>query len=283
MPNIFLNSKFLEESKASISINDHGFLYGDGIYETMRTYNGKVWLFNEHLDRLFNSAKILNLKIPWTRKQIEEWIYELIKKNTNRKSQIANRNFRIRLTITRGNNDFDFFTTKNATILITAKPLIEEEQKKGLKLISFQGERTVPQAKHLSQIINIIARQQANRKKVDDAVLVDERNYISECAFSNIFMIKDGMLKTPKLNNILSGTTRKFILSFANKILPTKECKIKLKELYNADEIFLSVTTKGILFVNQIDRHRIGNGKIGEYTLKIKKIFESKTAYMKNK
>lgn len=266
---IFLNGKFLEESKAAISINDHGFLYGDGIYETMRTYNGKVWLIEDHLERLFNSAKILDLKIPWTRKQIEKWIYELIKKNSELSAQ--NSDFRIRLTVTRGNNDFDFFTTKKPTILITAQPLVDEKQKKGLKLISFQGERTVPNAKHLSQIINIIARQEAHKQKADDAVFVDDQGYISECAFSNIFMVKNGILKTPKLENILSGTTRKFILSFANEILPTKECKIKLEELYNADEIFLSVTTRGILWVNNIDNYKIGNEKIGKFTEQIKK------------
>ncbi len=303
---VFLNGKYIAETAAKISINDHGFLYGDGVYETMRTYNDKVWLLEEHLERLFNSAKMLNLEIPWTKKQIKNWIYELIDKNRelrteNREEKIKIQktqlsvprlyqfgqvssppvpiragqfyNFRIRLTITRGNNDFDFFTTKNPTILITTQELIDDEQTKGLKLISFQGERTVPQAKHLSQIINIIARQNAHKQKADDAVFVDESDYISECAFSNIFIVKNGILKTPRLENILSGITRKYILSFANKILPTKECKITLKELYEADEVFLSVTTRAILWVAKIDGYKIGDGKIGKFTQRIKKYY----------
>ncbi|KKP40068.1 MAG: branched-chain amino acid aminotransferase, branched-chain amino acid aminotransferase [Candidatus Peregrinibacteria bacterium GW2011_GWF2_33_10] len=283
---VFLNNKFIKESKAFISINDHGFLYGDGIYETMRTYGHQVWLLEDHLERLFTSAKLINLKIPWTKKQIEKWILKLIKINCDlhyatcvmRFSHIAHRishhEFRIRLTITRGNNEFDFSTTKNPLILITLQPLIEEKQKSGLRIISFQGGRIMPNAKHLSQIINIIARQKAFQKKCDDAVFVDKQGNIGECAFSNIFIIKNKILKTPSLEGILSGVTRKFILSFAPKIIKTQECQISLKELYTADEVFLSVTSKSILWVQSVDDHKISHGKEGKFTKEIKYYFD---------
>jgi len=279
MPFVFLNGKFINEEKAFISIKDHGFLYGDGVYETMRTYGDKIWQFEDHLDRLFGSLKLINLKIPWTKKQILKWTYQLIEKNVSfikGDSEKSGNFFRIRLTITRGLNDFDFMNAKNPTILITAMLFKDEKQKKGLKIISYQGGRIAPHAKHLSQIINIMAKQEASLQKKDDAIFVDENGYIGEGAFSNVFMVKNGILKTPTLENVLSGTTRKFILSFAGKILSVKEGKIKLKDIYLADEIFLSVTSKRIIWVSEIDGHKIGNGKIGIFTKKIQENFNKK-------
>ena len=264
---VFLNGKFVESKKAKISIFDHGFLYGDGIYETLRTKNGKIWQLKEHLKRLQNSAKLLKLTLPFPLNKIGKLIEETIHRNHFPES-------RIRVTVTRGINNFDFTTCQKPTLCIQVHPLKPQPQKiydAGVKIITLQLERVLPEAKTISLLPFIVGQQKIAEKKAYEAVFINPQGYVLEGTVTNIFIVKNNILITTK-NNILEGTTRKLILKIAQKNgLKTKITDFKLPTLYNADEVFITNAPRGIIPVIQVDKKKIGNGKPGTVTNKLLK------------
>ncbi|MCD6109613.1 aminotransferase class IV family protein [bacterium] len=255
-----LNGKLVESKKAVIPITDHGFLYGDGIYETMRTKNGKLWLFNEHIKRLNNSAKEVGIKVPYKKADIFKQIILLMKKN-----KIAEA--RIRLTLSRGSNDFNFGSAKTPTFLVEAKKLTfppKEFYKKGISVVTYNIERPMAQLKSTSMLPSILAYRYAKKKHAYEALLVDCNNRITECSMSNVFFVKKGKLITPK-DDILKGTVRGFII----KKTKVKLTVIKKKDLSKMDEAFITGTVKGILPITKIDGKKVGNGKIGKVTSRL--------------
>jgi len=259
---IILNKKLIQQKKAMISVMDHGFKYADAIYETLRTINGKPWLLPEHLKRLRSSAKTLGIKVPLTNKEFAQQIARLLKKNNHKES-------RIRITLTRGQNSFDFNSCKKPTLLIEATKLPKPPSTaKGIATITYKIERIAPELKSTNMLSSILARREAHKKKAFEALLVDRNNNITEGAFSNIFVVKNGQLITPK-EGILEGTTRNFIIK---KYPKTKQANIPLAKIYSYDEIFITSSTNGVVPVVKVDGRPIKNGKIGQITQNIIKL-----------
>jgi branched-chain amino acid aminotransferase len=237
-----------------VSVNDHGFLYADGVYETMRTFNGRVWLMNEHLKRLRKSAERIGIYVKWTNAQLSSWIKSVVKKNNFTES-------RIRLTVTRGENGYDFLTCKNPTIVIQVKKLDEVPDlliKKGVKVVTQKIDRLLPEVKSISLLAMVLANRFAAEKKAYECIFIDDDDFVKEGSISNIFIVKDEVLFTPK-KGILPGTTRNFILKLAKKrSITALEKNFRVNDLYCADEIFISNAPRGIVPVSEVDDYKIG-------------------------
>ena len=255
-----LNGKFVESKRCVIPVTDHGFLYGDAVYETMRTCSGKVWLFDEHFKRFISSAKVLGLEIPYKKSEIYEQIVGLIKKNRLKEA-------RIRITLSRGSNELDFGPAKNPTFLVEAKKLTfppKELYEKGISAVTFEIERPMAKVKTTSMLPSILAYQYALKKKAHEAFLVDHRGRITEGSMSNVFFVKNGKVLTPK-KYLLEGTVRKLII----KETRAKQTTVKYRDLPKMDEAFISSTTKGIMPVTKINGKKVGDGKVGPITKKV--------------
>lgn len=266
---VVLNGEIMDSKKAMISPFDSGFLYGDGVYDTLRTYDGKLWQAQKHLARLEKSAKRLQLKLPFSKVKIVEMIEKLIKKNRYKEA-------RIRVTITRGINK-GFSGCEKPTLFIHAVPLVSDPQnvyEKGVSAITVHYERMAPEAKTTSLLPMVLAHQEIDKRKVFEAIYVDCLGYVREGTITNVAIIKDGILFTPK-TKILEGTTRSLVIKLAEKIgLKTKIEDFKVDKLYNADEVFLSNAPRKIIPVRKIDETVIGKGKPGIYTKQLMDVFD---------
>lgn len=251
---VFINGRFYSERDANISIFDHGFLYGDGIFETLRTYNGRVFKIDEHLERLFHSAKLVKLQIPLAKKQIKQDITSTIKKNKLKEAYI-------RLTISRGKGGLRYFIDSSPNVVIIAKPFIKYPKnihEKGVSVITYNAERVLPEVKSTSCMPLVLAKSEAEKKGCFDALLVDRSGFITEGTVSNVFFVREDALYTPK-DNILEGITRGIAIKIAKKIAKIKETRIKKREIYSFDECFLTNTSGEIVPVNKIDGKIIKN------------------------
>ncbi len=260
----------MKAQDAKISVFDHGFMYGDGVYDTLRTYGGKVFGIDNHLSRLEKSVKMLGLKIPYGREKIARMIEGLVKKN-------GPGELRIRITVTRGINNYDFGTCAKPTFLIHSAPLKQEPAwvyKKGVDVITVNYERMAPEAKTTSLLPLILANREMYKKKAYEAVFVDCRGFVREGTITNVFMIKDGVLITPK-TGVLSGTVRRLVITLAKKAgMKTKIIDFKKDVLEKADEIFISNAPRKIIPVKIINGKRVGKGGVGEYSKKLMSLFD---------
>ncbi|NQT06372.1 MAG: branched-chain-amino-acid transaminase [Candidatus Omnitrophica bacterium] len=267
---IFVNNRIVDEKKASISIFDRGFLYGDGIFETMRSYNGRVLALDRHLDRLYSSAKVIDLKIKLGRESIKKQIYKLIRINGLKDAYI-------RLAATRGEGrvGLNAVTAKSSSVVIIVKhftPYPAAFYEKGISLytssVRRNAESPLSSIKSLNYLNNILARMDAQKRGADDALLLNTKGFVAESAVSNIFMIKRKGLITPSLNSgILPGVTREIVLSIAKKAgLKAIERKVSPRELKGADEVFLTNTLMEVMPVVKIDKTGIGKRRPGLLT-----------------
>lgn len=268
---VFLNGKFVDAKDAKISVFDHGFLYGDGVYETLRTYNGKIWQMEKHISRLRNSAKLLSIKVPWSSAQIGKWLEILIRKNRYKES-------RIRLTVTRGENKFNFKKCVKPSILIVAekfKPQPEEIYKKGVGVATAKIERFIPAAKSIS-LLPLVKGRSGLSKKIYEVFFVTREGFVTEGTVTNVFIVKKGVLITPK-DKILLGTTREFVLKLAREAgLKVLARNFKTGELRSADEVFITNAPRGIVPVCKVDDKKIGKECPGGITRLLMKNFSDK-------
>lgn len=268
---VCLNGQFVSEKEAKVSVFDHGFLYGDGIYETLRTYKGKVFQLDRHLERLRHSAEVLKIVLPWDKGQIAEWIQKTIEQNGHKES-------RVRVTVTRGLSislgaEFDPSTVSETTICIAAYHLnswTPDEPLSEVKTVTFDGERVYPEVKSLNMLTNVMARFKAKEYDAYDALLVNRDGEVTEGAGTNFFLVKNGKLIAPD-KNILMGTTRKVVLDLAKDIVEVALRNVKKEEVYGAEELFLTNALKGMLLVSHVDGKMIGDG-----SGKVTKIFYEK-------
>lgn len=261
---VCLNGKFLKGHEAKVSVFDHGFLYGDGVYETLRTCNGKVWQIEEHLNRLERSASRIGLCVPVSSDQIAKWIEQLVYKNGFGES-------RIRITLTRGSNGFDFSTVQKPTLLIQAEELKRQPisvYKNGVKVVTVRLERTEPSMKSISLLPMIVARQRMG--DAYEALLVDQKGYVREGTITNVFVVKNEVLWTPR-TNILKGTTRNTLLKLARKAgITVKVQDFTTRKLANADELFLTNAPRGIIPVRRVDGSWYGRpGPVTRHLMKL--------------
>lgn len=281
---IYINGKFYEKESAKISVFDHGLLYGDGVFEGIRSYNRRVFKLKEHIDRLFESAQSIMLKIPLTKEQLIKAVVETI---------IANKldNAYIRLVVTRGEGDLGLDPRKcfkGATVIIIADKVALYPQKlyqEGLSIVTVPTVRNLPEAlnpqiKSLNYLNNILAKIEAANAGCDEAIMLDALGYVAECTGDNIFVAKAGHLYTPpQCMGTLRGITRDSILELARKNkITAHEHVITRHEVYISDECFLTGTAAEVIPVVRVDGRVIGRGKPGKLTLSLMKKFKELTA-----
>lgn len=257
MKKIFINGKIVNEEDAKISIFDRGFLYGDGLFESLRTFNGEPFLLDEHLKRLFKSAAELKIKIPYSKTKIKKIVARLLKLNKFKESYI-------KIIVTRGEVKTHGLSQKNvkgkASVTIIIEKIAERKSNKTWKIITVKSARgKTAKIKSLNYLENIMTKAAAEKAGADEAIFIDQNGYVLEGTISNIFIVKNGVLITPPLSlPILPGTTRQHIIKLARrKKIKVKEKKIKLKDLYGADEVFLTMAGRGITNIKKVNTNSI--------------------------
>lgn len=279
---VYLNGKLVDKEKAAISVFDHGLLYGDGVFEGIRCYDRLIFKLNEHIDRLYRSADAIELKMPMTKPDMIKAVIETLKAN-------ALQDAYIRLVVTRGRGDLGLDPRKCKTptvFIITDKISLypKEFYQKGLEIITSKTKRNLaaaldPRIKSLNYLNNILAKIDAIKAGVEEAIMLTYNDYVAECTGDNIFIVRDGQLMTPPTDvGALEGITRNAVIGLAKKIgMPFQEKMLKLEEVYSADEVFLTGTAAEIIPVTKIDKRRIGSGKPGEITPRLMEEFKALT------
>jgi branched-chain amino acid aminotransferase len=276
---VYINGEFIQTENAKISVFDRGLLYGDGVFEGIRAYNGSVFKLKEHLERLYASAKAIWLNIPLSFEEMEEAVKETVRVNNLRDSYI-------RLIVTRGEYGLgiDPWECKKGTVIIIAdkiKVFPEEFYETGLTAVTVATRRSPtdvldPRIKSLNYMSNILARIEARIAGAAEGIMLNHQGYVTEATVDNIFFIKKGILFTPSVTlGALPGITRATVIDLAQKELGLEvvEGFFTRYDLYNADEVFLTGTAVEIISVIKIDERIIGTGKPGVITQKIRKIF----------
>jgi branched-chain amino acid aminotransferase len=271
---VYIDGQFLPKEEAKVSVFDHGYLYGDGVFEGIRAYNGRVFKLDEHLKRLYDSARSIMLDIPISIQEMEAAVLETLRRNNLRDAYI-------RLVVSRGIGDLGLDPRKceKATVVIITdkiKMYPQETYENGLKLVTVPTRRNIPEAinpmiKSLNYLNNILAKLEAIRSGVEEAIMMNNEGYVAECTGDNIFIISNGVLITPPASvGALKGVTRDTVLELAVKAgIPTREVVFTRHELYVADEAFLTGTAAEIIPVVEIDSRPIGSGKPGKLTTEL--------------
>jgi branched-chain amino acid aminotransferase len=279
---IFLDGKLVSEDEAKISVFDHGLLYGDGVFEGIRLYGGKIFRLEQHLNRLFASAKAIMLQVPMAKKQLVEACCETCRANKLRDGYI-------RLVVTRGVGYLGLnpFKCKNPTVFIIASTIElypEEVYRKGSNLITAATQRTnsaavSPSIKSLNYLNNILAKIEAVNAGTVEAIMLNSSGHVAECTGDNIFIVRNGKLETPPISaGALNGITRGVVFELAAKMgIPVIEPDLTRYDLVTADECFLTGTAAEIVPVATIDGRPVGTGKPGTLTLKLTAEFRKLT------
>jgi len=272
---IYIDGKFYPKPEAKVSVFDHGLLYGDGVFEGIRCYDGLVFKLGEHIDRLFRSAKSIALKIPLTKEEVADAVLETLRRN-----ELVNGY--VRLVVTRGEGDLGIDPRKcpRPTIFIIAeeiRPLHSADaQEKGITAIISSVRKdsvdaTSREIKSLNYLNSIQAEMEGIHAGVHEAIMLDHRGFVSEAATSNIFIVKNGQLITPPPTaGALHGVTRERVMRLAEEIgIPAAERDMTPYELINADEAFLTGTYAEVAPIVKINYHVIGDGRVGRVTKRI--------------
>ncbi len=280
-PLVYINGEFFPESQAKVSVFDHGFLYGDGIFEGIRAYNGKVFKLREHVDRLYDCARAIDLKIPLNREEFGKIILETLRKNKLKDAYI-------RPIVSRGVGDLGLDPRRcpQPNIIVITREwgkLYGDLYEKGLKGVTVTVRRNAidslpPNVKSLNYLNNIFAKIEANAKGGDEAIFLDHNGYISEGSGDNIFVVKNREVFTPPILNNLRGITRAVAIELIRKLsIPFQERNLGLFDLYSADEVFVTGTAAEIAPITYIDGRPIDDGKPGDLTQKLMNEFRKAT------
>ena len=280
---IYINGKLYEKQDAKVSVFDHGLLYGDGVFEGIRAYNRLVFKLNEHIDRLYESAHSIMLKIPMTKEAMVKAVTQTLKANKLE-------NAYIRLIVTRGEGDLGLDPRKclgkETVIIITDKIALYPEKlyNNGMEIITVSTTRNShealnPQIKCLNYLNNIMAKIEAIHLGYEEALMLNDSGYVAECTGDNIFMVSEGELYTPpECMGALRGVTRDTVIELAKVMkIPAHEHVFTRHELYIAQESFLTGTAAEIIPVVKVDGRVIGSGKPGKITLALMKKFQELT------
>lgn len=280
---IYINGKFYEKKDAKVSVFDHGFLYGDGVFEGIRAYSRLVFKLEEHIERLYESAQSIMLKVPMDKKELVREVIRTLKMNKLEDAYI-------RLIVTRGEGDLGLDPRKclggPGIIIIADKIALYPEKfyKEGLEIVTVPTVRNLPEAlnpqiKSLNYLNNILAKIEAINAGCDEAIMLDSLGYVAECTGDNIFIVKRNHLYTPpQCMGTLRGITRDTVLEIARKSrIAMHEHVITRHEVYISDECFLTGTAAEIIPVVKVDGRVIGTGKPGKLTLSLIKKFRDVT------
>jgi len=282
MTKVYINGEYFDKKDAKVSVFDHGFLYGDGVFEGIRSYSKLVFRLNEHIDRLYESAHGIMMKINLSKKEMTKAVIDTLKLNSLDDAYI-------RLIVTRGIGDLGLDPRKckaPSIIIITDKIQLYPEKlyKEGLKLITVPTPRNIPEAlnpqiKSLNYLNNILAKIEAVNNGYEEALMFTASGYVAECTGDNIFIVKgDSLITPPAYLGILKGITRDAVMGIAKKLgFDVREDVLTRHNLFTADECFLTGTAAEIIPVVSIEKRTIGSGKPGKMTLKLMKEFKELT------
>jgi len=279
---VYLNGKIVDKSEAKISVFDHGLLYGDGVFEGIRSYDGLVFKLKEHVDRLFESAHTIMLKVPMPKEKIIDAVLETLRANKLKDAYI-------RLVVTRGAGDLGLDPRKcnSPTMFIIADKIVlypQELYERGLEIITVPTQRNLPEAlnpqiKSLNYLNNILAKIEAVNCGYEEAIMLNHQGYVAECTGDNIFVVKENRLLTPPTYaGTLKGITRCAVMELARASkIEVEEVLLTRHDLYNSNECFLTGTAAEIIPVVKIDKRVIGDGSPGKVTAKLMKAFRALT------
>ena len=276
---IFFNGKIIPDTERCISSGDRGFLYGDGIFETLRTYNDEPFKLAEHLERMRSSAEELKISVEYTNAEISENITKLLEKNSIR-------NAYIRITFSRGEGGsaLQMSDCLRSTILIQAKsftPYDEKLYNKGISLIVSAHRRSTTNPiyshKTTNLLTSILLKEEARERSAHDSIVLNTDGHVAECIVSNIFMVNNGSVITPSLDtNILPGVTRKTVLDICqNSGIPAREESFKIETLIKAKEVFITNSLMEIMPVSRVEDNKIGKTTPGKITQQLMGAYKS--------
>jgi branched-chain amino acid aminotransferase len=268
---VYLDGKIVPKEQAQVSVYDHGFLYGDGIFEGIRVYSGNIFRLKEHIDRLYESAKSIMLEIPLSYEEMTQATIDTVAASELQDCYI-------RLVISRGKGDLGIDPSKcpkpTVVIIVDTISLYPDElYEKGVPLITASVPRLPmkcfdPRIKSLNYLNNIMGKIEARRAGVPEALMLNVDGHVAECTADNVFVVKQGELRTPDLmQGALGGITRQTVLELAaQKKIPIYEGVLGRHDIYNADECFLTGTAAEIVPVISLDGRQVGEGKPGKTT-----------------
>ncbi|WP_147803088.1 branched-chain-amino-acid transaminase [Alkalicoccus halolimnae] len=268
---IYLDDRFVKKEDAVVSVFDHGFLYGDGVFEGLRAYNGNIFKLHEHIERLYQSAQSIMLHLPYSKEEMEDVIVETIRRN---KLETAY----IRVVVSRGpgNLGLDPVNCTKPNVIVIAEPLAlfpQELYQRGLKMGSVASRRNrpdvlSPQVKSLNYLNNILVKLEANQAGVDEALMLNDQGYVTEGSADNIFIVKNKKIFTPPVYlGALEGITRNAIIDLASELdYSISETPFTRHDVYTADEVFLTGTAVEVIAVVDVDGRVISDGIPGEIT-----------------
>ncbi|HUY92368.1 MAG TPA: branched-chain-amino-acid transaminase [Pirellulales bacterium] len=275
---IYINGRLYDKEDAKISVYDHGLLYGDGVFEGIRSYGGKVFRLEEHLDRLWDSAKAIWLKIPMTKEAMGQAIYDTLKANNLSDGYI-------RLVVTRGAGTLglDPNRTSDPQVIVIADKIAlypAEMYEQGLKIVTVSVVRNHPAAlspriKSLNYLNNILAKIEGLNAGCVEALMLNTKGEVAECTGDNIFLVRGGELLTPPIEaGILEGVTRQAVIELARETeITVREIPLTKHDVYIADECFLTGTAAEVIPVVKVDDREIGAGKPGPITRDLRERF----------
>ena len=288
---IYLNDRFVQDHEAVISVFDHGFLYGDGVFETMRSYGPRLFMRDRHLSRLFQSADAIGLRVPIPPARWADILQESLVRNEVGTDQ---QDAYVRITVSRGVGDIGLNPALclSPTVVVMTKPLVPPASHlydQGVAVMVASTTRNLPSAlppriKTTNFLNNILAKQEAIAGNAFDSLLLNWEGHLTEGTISNLFFIRNRRLSTPALDcGLLDGITRQVVIQLAQELrLPIEEGHFTVDQLYQADECFLTNTSMEIMPVVAIDSKRVGNGAPGPVTRKLHARFiESRDRFSK--
>ncbi len=279
---VYIDGQYYDERNAKVSVFDHGLLYGDGIFEGIRAYNGRVFKLKEHIDRLFCSARAILLSVPISHAEMMRAVVATCRRNKVRDGYI-------RLVVTRGRGTLGLNPNRcqePSVIIIADKIQLypAELYQNGLEIVTVPTTRNLhsalnPAIKSLNYLNNVLAKIEANNAGCEEAIMLNAEGFVAECTGDNIFIVKDGRLQTPPLSaGALYGITRQTVMQLAqDEGVPVSEPNLTRYDLFNADECFLTGTGAEIIPVVKIDGRPIGSGKPGPVTAKLVQQYHSLT------
>jgi len=281
---ILIDGTFHPEGEAKISVFDHGLLYGDGVFEGIRFYSGRVFRLEEHVDRLFDSAKAIHLAIPASKAEVADMVLDTIRENEFRDGYV-------RLLVTRGVGGLGLspYRCERASIVVIAATIAlydPETYESGLVLATCSTRRPThdslsPAVKSLNYLSNIMAKVEALAAGAEEGVMLNSQGLVAECTGDNIFIVKNGVLLTPTLaSGSLYGITRQVVIDLAGELgYELREVQLSRYDLYTADELFLTGTAAEVVPVKEYDKRLIGDGRPGpitrEFITAFRKLVES--------
>jgi len=280
---VYLDGQWVPSSEAKLSVFDHGILYGDGVFEGLRAYEGCVFKLKEHLERLYRSADLISLTIPLSIEKLTEIVNEGLKKNTLKDAYI-------RLLVTRGKGDLGLdpraCSSPNIVVIVDKLALFPDRcYKEGLEAVMAKTKRNLTEAinpiiKSMNYLNNILAKIEANKKGVPEAIMLNYQGHVSECSGDNVFYVKGQSVVTPPVSaGVLEGITRGVVMELVREktSYAAKEELFGPETLLSADEVFFTGTAAEVIPVTKIDEKPIGTGKPGKITQELIDLFKSQT------